>query len=283
MLAGKAGIEQAENEYQKILTCLKNHPMTCVALKPTALIPSEEILHLSHLMTNVNYNDVDLDKVIEKSNIKQIAEPFFKLSQKAVEIGTRILIDAEQSNLQPGVDLLAIYLMNNFNSAAKAHIYNTYQLYLKDSPLRLKIHKHWLEANNSRFAAKFVRGAYLSYESTVTNSAHPNYVVCSSKEEVDHSFNEVVQELVSEGKSSLIVATHNQKSFDILQGLLKTKFNFESVEYAYLMGFGDKLSARDSDLRCLEYVPYGPSDVKIPYLIRRLEENISIFQKKINE
>lgn len=269
-----------ESEYHKILACLKNHPTACVALKPTALIPTEEILYLSHLMNNENYNNIDLDKIITKSNIKKIAEPFSKLSQKAVEIGTRILIDAEQSNLQPGVDLLAIYLMNNFNSTSKAHIYNTYQLYLKDSPLRLKIHKNWLEERKTRFAAKLVRGAYLSYESIVKDSAHPNYVVCSSKEEVDNNFNEVINELIAEGKSSLIVATHNQKSFDILKLLLKMKYDFKNVEYGYLMGFGDKLYAKNSNLRSLEYVPYGPSDVKIPYLIRRLEENISIFQNK---
>lgn len=269
-----------ESEYHKILACLKNHPTACVALKPTALIPTKEILYLSHLMKNEIYEDVNLDKVIENSDIKRIAEPFYKLSQKAAEIGTRILVDAEQSNLQPGVDLLAIYLMNNFNSSSKAHIYNTYQLYLKDSPLRLKIHKNWLEEKNTRFAAKLVRGAYLSYESTVKRSVHPNYIVCSSKEEVDRNFNEVIQELIAEGRSSLVVATHNQKSFDILQALLKMNYDFKSVEYAYLMGFGDKLSAKESDLRSLEYVPYGPSEVKIPYLIRRLEENISIFQNK---
>ena len=103
-----------------------------------------------------------------------------------MEIGTRILIDAEQSNLQPGVDLLAIYLMLNFNKDAKAFIYNTYQLYLQDRVrLRLKIHKIGWKLKNAQFAAKLVRGAYLSYESTVKYLTHPNYVVCSSKERTD--------------------------------------------------------------------------------------------------
>ena len=269
-----------EHEYHKILTCLKNHPTACIALKPTALIPAEEILHLSSLMKNETYNNINLDKIIEKSNIKKIAEIFYRLSQKAVEIGTRILIDAEQSNLQPGVDLLAIYLMNEFNSDSKAHIYNTYQLYLQDSPLRLKIHKKWLEAKNARFAAKLVRGAYLSYESTVKKVAHRNYIICSSNKEVDANFNGAVWDLIAEGNSSLVVATHNEKSFEILQTLLKNQYDFSNIEYAYLMGFRNKLKARDPRLRCLEYVPYGPSDVKIPYLIRRLEENVSIFENK---
>ena len=78
--------------------------------------------------------------------------------------------------------MLAIYLMLNFNKDVKAFIYNTYQLYLQDSPLRFKDSQNWLEAKNAQFAAKLVRGAYLSYESTCKISTHPNYVVCSSKE-----------------------------------------------------------------------------------------------------
>lgn len=268
-----------ESEYHKILACLKNHPTSCVALKPTALIPVKEILKLSELLRNENYNSINLDKIFAKSNIEKIAEPFLNLSHKAVEIGTRILIDAEQSNLQPGVDLLAIYLMLNFNKDAKAFIYNTYQLYLQDSPLRLKIHKNWLEAKNAQFAAKLVRGAYLSYESTVKDLTHPNYVVCSSKERTDENYNDVVRNLIVEGRSSLVVATHNRKSFEILQSFLN-RYDFKNIEYAYLMGFGDKLTGRNSQLRCIEYVPYGPSNVKIPYLIRRLEENVSIFENK---
>lgn len=269
-----------KNEYLKILASLKNHPASCVALKPTALISSEKILYLSELMKFHSYCDVNLDKIIEASEIEKIAEPFLNLSQKATELGNRILIDAEQSNLQPGVDLLAIYLMKIFNNSSKAYIYNTYQLYLKDSPLRLKVHKKWLENQNSLFAAKLVRGAYLSYESDLKQLTHPNYVICSSKKEVDSNFNLTVQELITEGRSNIIVATHNKESFEMVQSLLINDYNFDRVEFAYLMGFGDKISGRDPKLRCLEYVPYGPSDVKIPYLLRRLEENLSVFGNK---
>ena len=49
-----------ESEYHKILACLKNHPTSCVALKPTALIPVKEILKLSELLRNENYNSINL-------------------------------------------------------------------------------------------------------------------------------------------------------------------------------------------------------------------------------
>lgn len=271
-----------ESEYHKILGCLKNHERSCVALKPTALIPAEKILFLSDLMKREVYTEIDLDNLLNNSELDKIAEPFSKLSKKAVEIGTKILIDAEQSNLQPGVDLLALFLMRKFNQNAKAHIYNTYQLYLRDGPLRLQKHKQWITTQNACFAAKIVRGAYLTYEQNVQGTVHPNYKICSSKSEVDHNYNTALRNLVFDNSSSVIVATHNLDSLKLLKSALSEKNSNRSnnIEYAFLMGFGEKIEGLAKGLRCLEYVPYGPSEVKIPYLIRRLEENVNIFMNK---
>lgn len=271
-----------ESEYHKIMDCLKNHSFSCVALKPTALIPVEKILYLSNLMEKENYHEIDLENLLKNSELENIAEPFSKLSKKAVEIGTKILIDAEQSNLQPGVDLLALFLMKQFNINQRSHIYNTYQLYLKDSPLRIEKHKQLIESENAQFAAKLVRGAYLSYEQNIKENAHRNYKICASKTEVDHNYNITVRELISNGRSSLIVATHNLESVKLLKSIMSEKIQFHSndIEYAFLMGFGDKVKDLTMGLRCLEYVPYGPSEVKIPYLLRRLEENVHIFKSE---
>lgn len=268
-----------ESEYHKILGCLKNHKLSCVALKPTALIPVEKILYLSELMKREIYPEIDLDNLLKNSELDKIAEPFSKLSKKAVEIGTKILIDAEQSDLQPGVDLLALFLMRKFNQNAKAHIYNTYQLYLKDGPLRLQKHKKWISSQNACFAAKIVRGAYLTHELKVQETVHPNYKICSSKREVDRNYNTALRELVLDNSSSVVVATHNLDSLKLLKSALSEQNSNRSnnIEYAFLMGFGEKIEGLAKGMRCLEYVPYGPSEVKIPYLLRRLEENVNIF------
>lgn len=278
--AGEDGIGLMKHEYSKILDCLKNHTFSCVALKPTALIPVEKIIFLSNLMKAENYNNLDFDKICKNPEIGKIAEPFIELTKKAQTVGTKVLIDAEQSNLQPGVDLLSCFLMKQFNKGINPTVYNTYQLYLKESPLRLSVHKKWLETNDARFAAKLVRGAYLSYENTVKYSVHPNYILCDSKPQVDQNYNETMSKLIYEGTSSLVVATHNSNSLKLLIDLLKENTIYNDVQYAFLMGFGDKMAADTSQLCCLEYVPYGPSDVKIPYLLRRLEENSSIFENK---
>lgn len=278
-LAGSNGIKVMEAEYYNILSCLKNHSLSCIALKPTALIQEDKILYLSELMKNEFYDsNINLDNILSNSEIEKIAEPFCKLSQKAIEINSKILIDAEQSNLQPGVDLLVMFLMKKFNRNSKAYIYNTYQLYLKDSPSRIEKHKKWIETNNAHFAAKLVRGAYLSFEKSSKAQIHRNYTICSSKADVDASYNDILKRLILDGTSSLVVATHNLESYNLLKSLLNQTKQTNLIEYAFLMGFGDKIRQPADDIRCLEYVPYGPSKVKIPYLLRRLEENVSIFQ-----
>lgn len=218
---------------------------------------------------------MNFDMLFELTEIKKIAEPLIKLSEKAAEIGSRILIDAEQSNLQPGVDLIALYLMKRFNKNHSSTIYNTYQLYLKNSPLRLDVHKDWLRSNNASFGAKLVRGAYLNYEIYHQTSSHIDYRLCSSKEQVDRNFNETVHKLICESQSDLIIATHNNESLlKLNSSIIDAQFP-EKIEYAYLMGFREKVASHVLNLKWLEYIPYGPSDVKIPYLLRRLEENIS--------
>ena len=271
-----------EEEYVKILNCLKKYSNSCLALKPTALISEEHILELSKIMNEkLYYENIDFDKILDATNISEISKPFLKLSEDAETSGVRILIDAEQSNLQPGVDLLALFLMKKFNSKSKKPlIYNTYQMYLKDSPIRLFAHKSWLERKNSKFAAKIVRGAYLSYESNVQKTVHPNYAICSSKDQVDVNYNDAITELYRDGNPSIIVATHNLESIKVLRNIAFNSRSSLSAEHAYLMGFGDKVKNISSGLKQLEYVPYGPSDVKIPYLIRRLEENLNIFSNK---
>lgn len=269
-----------QEEYNKIVQCLEKHKHSCVALKPTALIPSEQILQLSSFHNDVIYgNKIDFSPILKKSNIEVIAQPFIELTQRAIKAKTRILIDAEQSLLQPGVDLLALFLMQKFNRDS-VYVYNTYQLYLNDCLMRISAHKQWVQSKGSQFAAKLVRGAYLSHDRKFQKECHQNYRLCTDKNEVDANFNAAVLNLTRENDSSLVIATHNAESITLLKGIIESK-NFRNIELAYLMGFGDEKLGNSLNIRCLEYVPYGPSEVKIPYLLRRLEENLSIFQNKV--
>lgn len=90
-----------------------------------------------------------------------------------------LLVDAEETWLQPAIDYLSLSFMPEYNKK-KAIIYNTYQLYLKDALPRLRVDLgdeerekdiHSFHSNilsdraktmGFKFGAKLVRGAYMS-------------------------------------------------------------------------------------------------------------------------
>lgn len=54
----------------------------------------------------------------------------------------RIMVDAEQSYIQPAIDALVIHLQQHYNRQEPV-VFNTYQCYLQDTPTRyVPLFKH---------------------------------------------------------------------------------------------------------------------------------------------
>ena len=93
------------------------------------------------------------------------------LCARAHDLGVSILLDAEQTQRQPAIELVAHILWREFcmestcdSASTTLTIYNTYQMYLNRSPDVLQRDMALARKGSYRFAAKIVRGAYLTSE-----------------------------------------------------------------------------------------------------------------------
>lgn len=89
-----------------------------------------------------------------------------RLCQEARDCsGSNVLLDAEVSSLQPAVDLAGFWiqkLMNSRDSVGGGLLYQTFQCYRKDTPLRIDMYLSWVQECDSLIPAlKIVRGAYM--------------------------------------------------------------------------------------------------------------------------
>ena len=185
-------------------------------------------------------------------DIKMIDELIHMYKEKNI----KILIDAENNNNHNRYNYLMNELLSEHNKD-KCNILKTYQMYRKDS-LRelkedLKVHKN--------LGCKLVRGAYWNSDKKSGN-------LFMSKIDTDNNYNNGIK-LLSENKSGCnIIATHNNYSIDLVK-----YFNSSNLEYGKLLNYNNK-KYKEINNNVNVYVPYGPYFDMIPYLFRRLNENL---------
>ncbi|CAL3972341.1 unnamed protein product [Diplocarpon coronariae] len=176
----------------------------------------------------------------------------------AASRGVKLLFDAEQAALQPGIDAWTLGYMRRYNQQAhgngQAVIYGTYQAYLKSAPAVLAA--HLAAARRGRFAlgVKLVRGAYLGSD--------PRHLICDTKADTDAAYDGIAEALVrrsynqilppAEGEQevfpdvALVLAGHNIASVRKVQLLCSQQRQRGEkgidVVYAQLQGMADEVS-----------------------------------------
>ncbi|KAJ0098310.1 hypothetical protein Patl1_21549 [Pistacia atlantica] len=128
---------------------------------------------------------------------------------------------------------------------------------------------------------KLVRGAYMSSESRVATSLGCESPIHNSIQETHACYNECASfmlDKIANGFGALVLATHNvdsgkmaaAKAMDL--GIDKRS---SRLEFAQLYGMSEALSfgLKNAGFKVSKYMPYGPIDMVMPYLLRRAEEN----------
>ena len=191
-----------------------------------------------------------------------------------------ILIDAEESWIQKAIDDMALEMMRHFNRE-KCLVFNTLQMYRWDRLDYLKELKATAEQENFLCGVKLVRGAYMEKERERAYDLGYKSPIQPDKESTDRDYDLAVEYCIKHHKTMCLVAgSHNEQSTRMLTELMK-KYGVEKtsphVWFSQLYGMSDNLSfnlAKDG-YNVVKYLPFGPIEKTLPYLIRRAEENTS--------
>ncbi len=203
-----------------------------------------------------------------------------RIFKHAADAGTPILVDAEESWMQDAADDLVEEAMRKYNEE-KAIVYTTLQMYRHDRLDYLKrIH---LRAKEQGWVlgVKLVRGAYMEKERERAEEKGYPSPIQPDKDSTDRDFDAAVKYCFDNVESiALVCGTHNEKSSELLYKQMNEKGvapNDKRIYFAQLYGMSDHISYNlaSAGYNVAKYVPYGPVNEVLPYLIRRAEENTS--------
>jgi len=255
---GKEGEENFDHATQVFIDVInhaasqKNIPF--ISIKVTGLA-SHELLQTLHeaprLRSGIHDNE------IEQAAWDRVRERMYAICEAAAEKNIGVLVDAEESWIQDPIDRLTMEMMAEFNKQ-KAVVFNTIQLYRHD---RL----HFLRISRAVAIEK--------------NRTSPIQV---SKEATDADYDEAVRFCMDHIHSTaVIIASHNEQSNLLGAKLLDEMMlphNHPHVHFSQLYGMSDTITFNlaKEGFNVSKYLPFGPIQDVIPYLMRRAQENTSV-------
>lgn len=231
------------------------------------------------LMAKVSNNEIlTQDEVISLGKLMKRVNDIFKLGY---ELKVPVMIDAEQSWIQPMLDDLVLNMMRKYNKD-HAIVQNTYQMYRHDRLEVIKEHHKISQEENFKFGLKIVRGAYMEVErERALQKGYPSPIQ-PNKEATDKDFDDIIRYFVDNVDTiSFMIATHNEESTQLLVSLIEEKqlpHDHPHIYFSQLYGMSDHITynVAKKGFNVVKYMPYGEVKTMLPYLIRRAEENSSV-------
>ncbi|GIV26640.1 MAG: proline dehydrogenase [Bacteroidia bacterium] len=204
-----------------------------------------------------------------------------EVCQKAYQSQQPIFIDAEESWIQKAIDELTDECMLTFNKN-QCIVLNTFQLYRTDRLQFLKDSLKKAKENNYYLGAKLVRGAYMEKErERAAKMGYPS-PIHPDKSSTDRDYDEALTFCVENiDRITVCAGTHNERSSQHLVDLIEKhglKKDDKRIYFSQLLGMSDHISFNlaKEGYNVVKYVPYGPVESVLPYLIRRAQENTSV-------
>lgn len=273
---GKSSEEELQEVMKETIKAVEmaasNNSVPSISTKLTGLVDNEILIKM---------NSGEPLSVVEESEKAKLIERIEAICSRAEELGVSVLIDAEESWMQIAIDQVVDQMMERHNKE-RVVVFNTYQLYRHDKLQQIKDdHQKALE-EGYLLGVKFVRGAYMDKErERASEKGYPS-PIHENKEAVDRDYDEAVRYCVENYETiSSICATHNIESNRLQATLIEEKGiapNHPHLNFCQLYGMSDYITFNlaDAGFNVAKYVPYGPIEDVVPYLIRRAKENSSV-------
>ena len=218
---------------------------------------------------------------LENDSWNRVIQRFDKVCCKAFKQNIKILIDAEEVEVQNAIDELAIKMMRKYNLTSPI-VYNTVQMYRKDRLSYLgELISNQLN-DGVIFGLKLVRGAYMEKERNLAVSMNVESPICDSKDDTDKNFNSGLDFVFNNlNRISFVCASHNEDSILKVMNMMeskKLKSNDNKIWFGQLYGMSDNISFNlaSKNYNTFKILPFGSVKNLMPYLIRRAEENTSV-------
>ena len=276
----EATFDQTYAEILKTIQRAKgNSDIPFSVFKTTGVFSSDVLTAASEIIEKNQIVDIELieNHLMEshKQDWRNGCHRFNQLCENAANSEVQIFVDAEESWLQPAIDLLTTSAMHKYNQT-RAWVFNTLQMYRHD---RLSYLQNQVAEGRCQYGYKLVRGAYMEKERARASKMGYQDPIQPNKEATDRDYNAAVTFCIEHhNQVAVCIATHNEQSSLLGTQCLTAKgltSNDQKVSFSQLLGMSDHISFNLSHkgYKVSKYVPYGPVLSVIPYLTRRAQEN----------
>ena len=271
----EVGFDSATDEVLRVISSTKlNKSVPFCVFKLTALARFELLEQVSQMGTR---------KITPAlaPEWARVTDRVTRICNAAVEAGKLVMIDAEESWIQPAIDSLAHMMMRKHNKS-QARIYTTIQMYQTEGLAHVK---SLLEISNAEGwipAIKLVRGAYMEKERARAKAFGYENPIHPDKPATDEAYDSALRLILApDSRAHLCAGTHNADSTVLVTQMMeKSELSPSSAKvwFAQLLGMSDDLTfnTAHAGYNAAKYVPYGPIAAVLPYLFRRAQENTSI-------
>lgn len=273
-------MDRVMHEVHQTIHIASSNPFIPFAVfKMTGLISPNILQLLSKKQPLNSYQHISYQNGLKRVNT------IFEL---AARLQVPVMIDAEESWIQDAIDRITFDLMLKYNKL-KPLVIPTIQFYRKDSLQLLHQLIEFARSNQIFAGVKLVRGAYLEKERLRAKKMQYPSPIFDNKQETDNAFNTAIEICLSHiDVMTTIIATHNRQSIELALNIMKEKSippDHSSVWFSQLYGMSEVITMNlaHHGYNVMKYIPFGPVEDAIHYLVRRAEENASVLKQSKDE